>query len=440
MAFPDVRLELLEDDELVEFIGNHFKPELEHLKHATPSAESRNGGTSDQHSPSYKLFGAVYAEIDRTILSVLCLKWILTNNYDVFTASQSEGVRLSRNSFSSLAKQFIDLLESSRDVVVLIVAIVVADIGKDTNLATKIEKHIGHEVTGNHDQLVYQAAKAGLIPCLHELDSGERHCVLLGLEFAANLNIPQLVQAENLPGSLSGIRSSPCIEEPRSLHIKFLEVILDVAGAAATKSTRGSVTMTEDTYHAYTCAIKALTELISTDGWTELQCYNTVLDARALLLKRAGFQRSLSTTNSSDRALLRLMCMGRVTDRETAECFEDAFNDLDKMTEQTLSARLNANGLSDADRAVLPYYAPALFARILSYKTPRGADWTRKALLYLMGFLNRACIASDNATELCKDYIITRDLSFILGTLTSDQFKENPAVLDNASLPREQED
>lgn len=196
--------------------------------------------------------------------------------------------------------------------------------------------------------------------------------------------------------------------------------------------------MTEDTYHAYTSAINALTELFSTDGWTELQCYNTVLDARALLLKRTGFQRSLSTTNPSDRALLRLICMGCVTDRETADYFEDAFNDLNRTTEQTFSARLNANGLSDADRALLPYYAPALFARILSSKSECGTDWTRKALLSLMGFLNRICVIPNNANDLCKDYIITRDLSFILGTLTSDQSKGNPAILNHTSLTWEQ--
>lgn len=175
MAFPDVKLELLEDDELIQFIGDHFKPELEHLKNATPSAEASNVGTNNQDSPSHKLFGRVSAEVDRTILSVLCLKWILTNNHDVFTAAQPEGVRLSRNSFNSLVKQFNELLRSPHDVLVLIVAVVVADIGKDAkNLATKFEQRFGHKISSNHDQLVHQAAKVGLVPCLDKLDSIER--------------------------------------------------------------------------------------------------------------------------------------------------------------------------------------------------------------------------------------------------------------------------
>jgi len=52
----------------------------------------------------------------------------------------------------------------------------------------------------------------------------------------------------------------------------------------------------------------------------------------------------------------------------------------------------------------------------------------------MMGFLNLICVIPNYANELCKDYIITRDVSFMHGTIISEKFKKNPVMAADASL------
>lgn len=441
MRLPDCSFNSLDDDALIKFVGDNFTQELEHLKRATPSAEFTDT-TATSDSPSFKLYQAEYTEVNRTIVSILCLKWILDGSYETFVEAQPLSSRLSRRNFDDLTTLFKHWLVSNDDVYLLLVAIVVADVGKDESLVNEVNDRTGLPPSTklNHDQLVYEAAKAHLIPCLEVLPDADRQDILCGLDFAARLNIPQLAQAENVPGSLSGVAHFK--SQTRAMHLKFLEVFLDVAGAAAQTSYKGSFTMTEDVYQTYKSVTKALTEFIDVQDMTEVQCYDSVLDARSLLLHARGAERLLTSTQTMERALLRLLCMGRVADAQLAKTFEDALLDLGD-DKQDLFVRLNADGLCREGRTVLPYYAPAMFSHVvklatkLSNQQEKDQRWLRVALFHVMRLLSRVCKRQSESEIDEATLIIERDMSFVLETITGASFVQDPAILDSIPLPWE---
>lgn len=437
LAMFSVDIVSVSDDELVAVVKDHFARELELLRRATPSAESVGVSAASNHeTPSFKLFGADYAEVNRTVTSILCLKWILAGDYEAFTRSQPQEARLQPDSFSKLQKMFKQWLTTAYEVYLEMVATMVGDVGKAQSLAEEVKAH-GRKASGNHDELLYEAAEAHLIPCLEALDETDRRDMLLGLEFAAKLNIPQLAQGENVPGSLTGVVSFK--SEPRAVRFKILEVFLDVAGAAAQTSCKGSLTMDENTYHTFTSTIDALREFIEVRDLTEIECYNKVLDARADLLVRRGMPKKLNVQNKEQRALLRMLCMGRVANAELAHHFQTAFDNLGS-NKRKLVRHLNASGMSKDDVAVLPYYAPALFVNVV--KAAEGhkgdherRDWLKTALTELMSLLNRVCSRQGNLCLESGPYVLERNLSFVLKTINSEEFQSDSHALRSLELP-----
>jgi len=424
LRMTDIRS--LSQDELITVIVEEFDTELQHLRRATPSAESVGLASGDTHdSPSYRLYGADAAEVNRTMLSIFALRWILTGDYKAFTEAQPESTKLSRESFQQMSTFFIQCLPTLNDVYLLVIATIVADIGKDPSLAGEIQQHSGRKVAGNHDYLVYEAAKLDLIPCLAigKLDDADREDILLGLEFAAKFNIPQLAQAENVPGSLRAVASFK--SRSRAIQLKVLEVFLDVAGAAAQRSMEGSLTMTEDVYHTYMITIEALMEFIHDPMITETQCYNKILKAKSDATAGKGFGKTLNPEKPSDRALLRLLCMGRVSTIEMAHHYETAFYQLD-IYHHDLVTRLNATGLTEDDPAIIPYYAPALFARVMVIwhdqveQQDNGQQWLVSALSYTMRFLSVICKpVSCEIGSMNTGYVQERNLDFALQKLAA---------------------
>lgn len=137
-------------------------------------------------------------------------------------------------------------------------------------------------------------------------------------------------------------------------------------------------------------------EFIHDPTITETQCYYKVLQAKSDTLTWKGFGIALNTKNPSNRALLRLLCMGRVSTVEIAQHFQDAFDELSDCRE-ALIPHLNATGLTRNDPATIPYYAPALFARVLSIwhdqaeHADDGIKWLISALAHVMRFLSLVC-------------------------------------------------
>ncbi|KIV97836.1 hypothetical protein PV10_01541 [Exophiala mesophila] len=421
----------LDEATILHQIHAAFQPELERLKNATAvegTAEQRRAnGTPDHPSPSQILYGTNYDEINRTLVGVLALRWILNNDYHRFTQGQPLDTKLTQSSFQWLHDLFFQGLTCSEDMFALILSMVINDLGKDPNLVTDFESLTHRSIPDqNHDAILLEAANVDMIPALRYLTEEKKQEVLKGLELGSELNAGQLAQAESVPFNLEGL-----YEMRGHLHafeLKFMEQILDVAAAAGHLDCRGAKNFIEPVHQAFKMVREVSLDII--DGKSNLrQGYDKVLTKRGNLLVRAGF-RKLSVGADEDRALLRLLTMGRTTDKHQAELFSEAFQALEDPVKAQLVRGLNIDGNVN-ETAVLPYYMPAIMSKTLERTRDLSQEDRQRALTSLMKYLARVLATDPGDTRYTPDgqvpgIIIERNMSIVQEVIDSPAFKANP--------------
>lgn len=419
------------DEDVVKSFAKAFVPELERLRRVPEPAESASCEKSrfTRSKPSYVLYGEDYPEVNRTMVGLLALKWIMSGDYQAFTRCQGEAGKLRVESFTRLRKLFAQSLQSQEDILTLITAMMINDLGKDPLLAGDIAAITGHSlVDSNHDALVYAAAKAGMVPCIIKLDASHEEDIMLGLRCGSGLNIAQLAQAESVPGSLQDVLILK--DHPKAFDIKFMEVLLDVAGAAGHVDSRCAEPMTEVVFQGFMTSREALVEIV--DGRSSLRAgYDSVLRQRGEVLESVGF-RKLSTNDSSERALLRLLTMGRTTGKEQAEWFANAFAELPLSIKTDLVDGLSVDGYLDGE-AILPYYMPALFSEALKNTVDQTAPAKQRTLGSLMRFLARAYGGSKPVPGE-PGAVVERNLIFAKECIRTEAFRNDPTALDGLSI------
>lgn len=414
------------DSDALHFLGRQFGPELLRLQNATSTIEADGSATigdlgPEELTPSSVIFGKDFVEVNRTLVSMLALKWILANDYNTLTRHQ-KGQPLTRHSFDRLRKYFLAHIVDSNDVVALLVATVVGDLGKDPALLQSVIEILGPiHPEPNHDEVACLAQSVHIIPAVEILSPRSRSDVVAGMRLAGKLNISQLVQAENVPGSIL-----PVVElkhQPHALHLKVIEVLLDVAGAGGHLDSRGAIRLTETVFQKYHSAVRALVDLLEERLATVEECYNQILGDTSKSLVKEGFE-ALSAHNPSDRALLRVMLMARVENRDEAAELKVAFETVPPSEKQSLIDGLNAVG-TYGSRAVIPYYGPALFAQV------RKLQSRLPAFTSLLRFLAKVCKPPTENDV----WIVERDLSFAMDIIRSDAFRNDPNKLLDIRLP-----
>lgn len=423
---------LLEDDTALHMISAAFSPEFNRLVHAPAAAESPDSGEALQEtpaSPSLVLFGRDSDEVNRTLVCILALKWIITGNYSSFAARQPASTRLEPSSFQELQKFFRDKLFKPNDALALITAVVINDLGKVGDLVEAIAAKTGRSYTSqNHDAVLYEAVRLHMVDCVENLDDQQKSDLILGIKLGAQLNLAQLAQAENVPGSLEFMLSMR--QHRHTFDLKFMEQVLDVAGAAGHIDFRCARQFSEPVFQAFMISHRVLTDIV--EGRSNLrQGYDEVLLARAVLVERSGFRR-LSVNDSSERALLRLITMGRTTNKEQAEWFSVAFDSLPSDSRDQLIGGLNVDGYNDG-KAIIPYYAPAIFVSALQVTQNDSTLVKVAALASMMRFLARV-FAGTYPRPGTKGEIVEHDLMYLKSTILSDEFRKDPRILDEHAL------
>ncbi|KAF7125676.1 hypothetical protein CNMCM5793_001915 [Aspergillus hiratsukae] len=418
----------LSDTEAIHLFASSFPTELSHLRNASATVESAAStppGCLDGKSPSALIYGAEFAEVNRTLISTLALKWILADDYESFTRGQSEG-KLVPETFKRMRGLITRNLHEPDDIYALLVAIVIDDIGKDSTLATADEA----EAEVNHSEIVYHAAQADRIPALADVPHRSREAILQSLQIGSKLNLSQLVQGECAPASLPVLRSIG--EDECGYEMRAMVTLLDVAGAAAHRDARGCAMMTDSVCRAYLRAIDVVGEFIKGKIQSERACYDRILMDRAELLHEKGFA-LLSVENAEQRTLLRLLCMGRGDSLDSAEIFQTAFRLLPESSRRRLVDGLSVDGIGDGV-AVLPYYAPGLLAEVMRSVTNKKRSCIVAALSAFLRFLARVFDGPQPRTDE-KGGILERDLSFVQDVIKSGRFGDDPSILDAVKLP-----
>jgi hypothetical protein len=422
-----------DDAKALQMIADAFVPEIERLRNASTASEPGTGDDQGEHiSPSCQLFGREYDEVNRTLVGILSLKWIWNGNYDAFTSSQNKFVKLKPETFEKVHKLFKDGLREKADLFNLLTSTIINDLGKDPALAEDVSKITGlppHAI--NHDMVIYEAAKADIIPCIRRLDQTHKEELFLGLRLGSTLNGGQLAQAENVPGNLEGLLEMR--GHRHAFDLKFLELILDVAGAAGHIDSRCAKMMIEPVAQAYLTTHEVALDII--EGRSSLrEGYDTVLTRRAEMLVEKGF-RMLSVKIPEERALLRMLLMSRTADAKQAELFSDAFDALPLSIRRRLVNGLNVDGYQDG-KAILPYYMPAMFSEALENVSKEPLCAKIEAMSSLMRFLTRV-LDGTRSMPGKEGKIVERNLMFARATIKSPEFKEDSTVLDKLKIPDE---
>ncbi|KAJ5256564.1 hypothetical protein N7478_012668 [Penicillium angulare] len=426
----------LHDDDLIRLLYTQFTPEIDHLKNvprAVEKADQNKSGpegniTEKALSPSRLLFGEDFDEVNRTITNVRAVKWLLANEYEAFSANQA--VKLSAQTFKAFRDRALLSLNDPDNLVALVVALVVGDMGKDPHLADEIAALSGVKSNENHDTLLAQAVGCGMLDKpLSLLSNTRREDVILGIRVGAVLNIPQLMQGENVPGSLKPVLQFR--DHLSAFTLKYLEIIFDVAGAAGHIDSRSAKRMIEPVCESFLQAWPILEAIVTSQtshAETSLkEAYDQVLQNRGRLVNQMGFLSVLSTSNPAERALLRLFAMGRVADQETADQVQKAFTTLPEI--ECLVQGLNVNGIDDGE-AILLYYMPALFAGTLQ-AVPEPEERT-EALTSLMRFMVRLFDGSKPQPGTAGS-IKECDVSAAVDFVRSSDFR--PRFFDGYTLP-----
>jgi hypothetical protein len=448
-GIESARLFQKEDVEIVHIFGKAFRPELEDLQNALPTVESSPAPTTGSlgpanDSPSRILFGANdYPEVNRTVVGMLALKWIIRDEYSKFVGEQEASLQLSKRSFQKLRELFLGSLQNENDVYHLLVSTVVNDLGKNPKLPEEMKKYMSgpeYPSNPNHDLVAYVAAKNGCLKLIEEAKhKGYHHLLLVGLKFGSELNIAQIAQAENVPGSLKFVKEEMQGKE-RSFKMKFLEIILDVAGAYGHIDARSAKPMTEPVFLTYQATQSALLHIIE-DEYSLRKAYDEVLEFRAkYLYENTGWQsllvkddRALSVANEEERALLRLLAMGRTATKEQAVLFDAAFNELPQTYREALINGLSVDGVDDGV-AIVPYYSPALFAETIKRTKGSSRDTKVAALASIMRFLKQI-YAGTKPERGTPGEIIERSVAFAQSVVKGEEFLASPNVLDNIPIP-----
>lgn len=361
---------------------------------------------------------------------MLAVKWLLGNDYVSFTRTQEpKDTKLTESSFQRLASLLRRICPTPELVLALLVSIAINDLGKNPHLADLLGLSASSKT--NHDEVVYLAAKRGMIPSLDCVNSDLRSDLLLGLEVGASVNIAQFAQAESVPGSLVGIRILR--GRNRAFGLKLLEAILDVAGAGGHVDSRCAAQMTEPVLRTYFAVYETLEGIV--DGRvTAREGYGCVLRQRLGMLPgiEDGDGIGVGVEDRAGRAVVRMLAMGRVVDVRRAKGFVRAFWELEPEMREGLVDALDIDGVGGRP-AVVFSYAPALISEGL--KSAAGLDEQVVVLGALMRFLVRVYDTTRKNAWCASSPVTDISLSFAHAVVKSAGFKKDPRLLDSLPIP-----
>ncbi|KAI5852055.1 hypothetical protein GGS23DRAFT_591364 [Durotheca rogersii] len=438
----------LPDEDFLRLIHADFQKELVHLQRAY-TVERRGSaqpgaGSLGTTSPSRILYGKDYDEVNRTLVGALCMKWIFDNRYDTFVANQAESLRLSRESFAWMHNFYEESIRTPTELYALITSVVVNDVGKDDELSRRYMEKTGEDISAlNHDMILLKAVRADLLTCFERLPPEDLDNIIRNIELAAEFNLAQLAQAENAPASLGSLLKMR--GHSQSFKLRFMEQILDVAGAAGHLNWNGAQRLTQSNFDALKTGFEAGMDIIS-GGRTPRQGYDSVLERRLNLLREKGF-RSLQLSKPEDRALARILCMGSVADQATADVYDQAWTTLEETARKSLAKHLNIDG-STKEPAVQVTYVPAMITQVVNTGGPVRSEKTGlvdkaiaekkvKALQSGLRYLNKVLSAPERPEG--QVTVIERNVrATVMNVVQSPQFQTDPTILEQAPIPRSQ--
>lgn len=229
-----------------------------------------------------------------------------------------------------------------------------------------------------------------MVLALNRLPTRHRNDLMRGLELGAQVNYGQQAQAENAPSSLSGLRRFA--QDKHAVDLQFIEQLLDLSGAAGHMDWTSVKTLIEPVFQAY----------------------------------RVGHE-------VVERALLRLLCLGRVADGDLADLFLQTWKSLDEPTCHTLVRTFNADGTSRSPWCSRPTCLPCSNKLSTRKNSSRSREAKTRALRSALHYLARVMTLHaklDGPVIVVERNIlhVTKDI------MQSPRFREDPTILETAEV------
>ncbi|KAJ5168398.1 uncharacterized protein N7482_003992 [Penicillium canariense] len=410
----------LSEQALVHLVYKEFPSEIDRLRRAY-SIRDPEWTPPSTPSPSYILYQENYDEVNRTLVGFLALRWIHNAQYEVFVGSQSPELRLTKESFDWIRSYYVQAIPDAKTLYALITSIIINDLGKDPELALDHQKLTGEDISNlNHDHILLKAYGAGLVPALERHSAQEKDDMVLAIELGAFFNFGQMGQAENAPAALSGLLRME--GRQRSFQLRFMEQLLDIAGAAGHMDWTCAKKLNQPIFESYRNVYDACEGVI--DGrFSSRQGYDLVLIRRAEFIQSKGFRLLNVEEDQYERALMQLLCMGNVTTKETADLYEASLASLEPEAKNALVYALNVDG-SVGEPAIQPTYTPALLSLIK----------TQKELTAVFEYLSRVMSVKARADP--SAILVERSVLGVLKRhVESDEFREDPSILGHVEVP-----
>jgi hypothetical protein len=110
----------------------------------------------------------------------------------------------------------------------------------------------------DHDKILLMGLKKHpkMFPSYLKLSPYYQQKLIEGLE--AQFNMAQLIQGENIPKALEGVK----VLKKDALDLFVLHAVYDMAGAAGHVAHNGSIVLTESTYSATVMCVEALLQFL----------------------------------------------------------------------------------------------------------------------------------------------------------------------------------
>lgn len=118
----------------------------------------------------------------------------------------------------------------------------------------------------------------------------------------------------------------------------------------------------------------------------------------------------MSIKNTQERALLRMLLISRIADTDQTELFLKTYDALPHSIRTYLLNGLNINGYNDG-KAILPYYIPAIFSKILKNVARKPLPRKIEVVSSLIRFLIRV-LDSTKLTSSKKSKVVKRNMLF----------------------------
>mmetsp|Transcript_57274 Transcript_57274/g.133948 ORF Transcript_57274/g.133948 Transcript_57274/m.133948 type:complete len:1188 (+) Transcript_57274:58-3621(+) len=285
------------------------------------------------------------AERDRAESSCYSILALLAGRYDTFTGPQAPNAKLQQHQWHGL-QAIIDWITPTVDQVHgVLVLLAIRALGKSKMVLRQVPPHARRP---ERALLHLINSEQHLVPSVRFLSASALKFVQNALFVHEQFNLAQMLQGENVPGSVLTLQNLIKELGEEAFHFYILFLIGFMSGLAAG---RGSRFLNSKNAEGVITGIRMLQQLLK---GTPKGIYWGFLSARAQSL-------SLPKETAEDLVLVRIACLARITDQKGYVGLRASWDSLGHRERNTLTDHFLADGIED--RAYVFEFLPACVER-----------------------------------------------------------------------------